>query len=87
MSEELVSLIKRVALENAVAFKGVARAEAVLGKLLGTNPGVRSRLKELLPIIREVTDRVNRLTPAEQAELLSRLGVVEKTEKTLKQCA
>lgn len=85
MSEELVSLIERLALENAVAFKGVARAEAVLGKLLGMNPGLRSSVKELIPLIREVTDRVNRLTLEEQAELLGRLGVVEKTGKVLKQ--
>jgi len=85
MSEELVRLIERLALENALAFKGVARAEAVLGKLLGMNPGLRSSVKELIPVIREVTERVNRLTLDEQAELLRRLGAFEKTEKALKQ--
>ncbi|MEM3646925.1 MAG: glutamate--tRNA ligase [Thermofilum sp.] len=85
MSEELRSLIERVALENAVSFNGVARAEAVLGKLLGMNPGLRSRVKELIPVVREITEKVNGLTLAEQAELLRRLGGVQRVEKALKQ--
>lgn len=83
--DEVRSLIERIALENAVSFNGVARADAVLGKLLGMNPGLRNRVKELIPIIQEITEKINRLTPAEQAELLKRLGGVQRVEKALKQ--
>ncbi|MEM2940929.1 MAG: glutamate--tRNA ligase, partial [Thermoproteota archaeon] len=62
-TDETRSLVERIALENAVSFQGVARADAVLGKLLGMNPGLRSRVKELIPLIREVTEKVNSLTP------------------------
>lgn len=84
-AEETRNLIERIALENAVSFKGVAKTEAVLGKLLGTNPGLRSNVKELIPLIREITERVNRLSPAEQAELLEKIGGVQHVEKALKQ--
>ncbi|MGQ9595845.1 MAG: glutamate--tRNA ligase [Thermoproteota archaeon] len=84
-AEETRNLIERIALENAVSFKGVAKTEAVLGKLLGMNPGLRSKVKELIPLIREITERVNRLSPAEQAELLEKIGGVQHVEKALKQ--
>jgi len=85
MSEELRNLIERLALENALAFNGVAKAEAVLGKLLGMNPDLRSKVRELIPIIKEITEKVNRLTMAEQAEILKRLGGILRVEKPSKQ--
>jgi glutamyl-tRNA synthetase len=83
--EEVRSLIERIALENALSFNGVAKPEAVLGKLLGANPGWRSRVKEIIPIVQEITERVNSLSPGEQAELLQRLGGFQKVEKAVKQ--
>ncbi len=83
--EEIRSLIERMALENAVSFNGVAKPEAVLGKLLGANPGLRSRVKEIIPIVQEITERVNSLSLAEQAELLQRLGGFQRVEKTVRQ--
>jgi glutamyl-tRNA synthetase len=85
MSEELRNLIERLALENALAFNGVAKAEAVLGKLLGMNPDLRSKVRELIPIIQEVTEKVNRLTVADQAEILKRFGGILRVEKPSKQ--
>jgi glutamyl-tRNA synthetase len=85
MSEELRNLIERLALENALAFNGVAKTEAVLGKLLGMNPDLRSKVRELIPVIKEITEKVNRLTVAEQAEILKRLGGILRVEKPLKQ--
>ncbi|MGQ9478554.1 MAG: glutamate--tRNA ligase [Thermoproteota archaeon] len=79
--DEVRSLVKRIALENAVSFNGVAKTEAVLGRLLGLNPGLRSRVKELMPIVKEITERVNRLTLEEQRRMLSMLGVVERVEQ------
>ncbi|MEM2087871.1 MAG: glutamate--tRNA ligase [Thermoproteota archaeon] len=84
-TDEVRSLVERIALENAVSFQGVARADAVLGKLLGMNPGLRSHVKELIPLIREVTEKVNSLTLGEQAELLEKLGGIQRVEKALKQ--
>jgi len=83
--EDVKNLIEKIALENAVSFGGVAKPEAVLGKLLGTNPGLRSRVKELIPLVQEVTEKVNRLSREEQAELLKRMGGIQKAEKTIRQ--
>ncbi|MEM1548143.1 MAG: glutamate--tRNA ligase [Thermoproteota archaeon] len=83
--EEIRVLVEKIALENAVSFNGVAKPEAVLGKLLGANPGLRSRVKEIIPIVQEITERVNSLPLAEQAELLQRLGGFQKVEKAVRQ--
>jgi glutamyl-tRNA synthetase len=83
--EEIRSLVERIALENALSFNGVAKPDAVLGKLLGTNPDLRKRVKEIIPIVKEVSERVNSLSLAEQAELLQRLGGIQRVEKAPKQ--
>ncbi|MEM2487183.1 MAG: glutamate--tRNA ligase [Thermoproteota archaeon] len=82
--DELKELIERLALENAVSFNGVARAEAVLGKLLGSKPELRNRVKELIQAVREITERVNNLTLDQQKKLLSELGPVRLLEKPVK---
>lgn len=83
--DDVENLIERIALENAVSFNGVAKPEAVLGKLLGTNPGLRSRVKEIIPIVQEITERVNKLSLSEQTDLLKKLGGIQRVEKTVKQ--
>ncbi|MDW8034137.1 MAG: glutamate--tRNA ligase [Nitrososphaerota archaeon] len=83
--DEVKNLIERIALENAVSFNGVAKPEAVLGKLLGTNPVLRSRVKEIIPIVHEITKKVNKLSLSEQTDLLRKLGGVQRVEKTAKQ--
>ncbi|MEM3712137.1 MAG: glutamate--tRNA ligase [Thermoproteota archaeon] len=83
--DDVKSLIERIALENAVSFNGVAKPDAVLGKLLGTNPGLRNRVKEIIPIVQEITERINRLSLNEQTVLLEKLGGIKKVEKIVKQ--
>ncbi|MBO3800303.1 MAG: glutamate--tRNA ligase [Candidatus Brockarchaeota archaeon] len=84
MNDIIREIVERLALENAVSFNGVAKAEAVLGKLLGSNPELRSRIKEIILLVREITEKVNSLTLTQQKELLSKLGPVKPVEKPLK---
>lgn len=61
--------IRLLALQNAVRY-GKADPGKVIAKLIGDDPAVRSRIKELQPEIAAAVKEVNRMTPAGQlAEL------------------
>ncbi len=66
MSNELRKLIEAFALENALAHDGKASFDAVIKKLLGARPEYRSKVREIIPIIREIVDMVSSLDPDEQ---------------------
>jgi len=65
MSAEVAEKIRKAAVLNAVKHDGKAELQAVLGNLLGDNPDLRSKAKELVPIIRETVQEINS-TPAEK---------------------
>ncbi|MDO8842359.1 glutamate--tRNA ligase family protein, partial [Methanocalculus sp.] len=72
MDEEARQILKQYALQNAVKHKSVPRAGAVVGAVLGANPELRSRAKELNAIIGSVLADVEALTPEEREEELIR---------------
>lgn len=73
--------IKRLALANAVEHSGQANAHSVLGRLLATEPSLRSRVAELHERIDEIVDDVNLMEPAAQRAALEKLGGAEKPQK------
>jgi len=65
--------IKRIALENAIKHEGKAQAKSVLGKLLGENPNLREKIREITSLTNEITKEINNLTLKQQIETAHKL--------------
>jgi len=85
MEETMEDIIRKLALKNAVAHRGVADKKAVISKLLGENPDLRKRAKEIIPEVMQVISVVNSMdTEAQRAEVIAidpGFFSVEKKEK------
>ncbi|MFB0503810.1 MAG: glutamate--tRNA ligase [Candidatus Bathyarchaeia archaeon] len=62
--------VRRLALINAVSYEGKARKDSVLGRLLAEKPDLRTRVKEILPLISRVVREVNELSLEEQRTIV-----------------
>jgi glutamyl-tRNA synthetase len=83
MSEDLEATIRKYALQNAVLYSGKANPKAVQGKVLAESPELRSRVKEVLPLIASIVDEVNSLAPEVQHKQLEDIDAsMLKREKT-----
>ncbi|ASJ11294.1 glutamate--tRNA ligase [Thermococcus sp. P6] len=69
----LEELILKYALINAYTHGGKANPKAVMGKVLGENPGLRSRARELIPLVGEIVEKVNAMNLREQEARLREL--------------
>ena len=67
--QSIEETIRRLALINAVSYEGKARKDSVLGRLLAEKPDLRSRVKEILPMVSKVVLEVNEL-PLEKQRLI-----------------
>jgi len=65
--------IRRIALENAIKHEGKAQVKPVLGKLLGENPNLRGKIKEIASLVGEIVGEVNSLTLEQQVDTVRRL--------------
>jgi len=78
--------IRKFALLNAVEHNGKADEKSVLGKILASNPSLKSSIKELIPLIKSVVEEVNRMDIEKQRkelmeifpEALEKKKIVEK---------
>lgn len=75
--EDIRAKVLRWALANAVEHEGKARSGAVMGKLMAELPELRSKAKELRPIVEQVVGEVNRLSVESQRARLKEIGPVE----------
>jgi len=66
MDEELRKEIRKMALQNAFEHGGETRDKIILGKILGTKSELRSKVKEISPVISEIVTSVNQLSSEEQ---------------------
>jgi glutamyl-tRNA synthetase len=66
MDEELKKEIRKMALQNAFEHGGETRDKIILGKILGTKPEFRSKVKEISGDISEIVSIVNQLSLEEQ---------------------
>jgi glutamyl-tRNA synthetase len=78
-NQELIELIRKLALLNASTHDGKAQTGAILGKILGEKAELRTQVKELSAVINEVIAEVNALSQDEQKRI-----VAEKWPETLK---
>ena len=70
---EIRELIEKYALQNAVKYKAAPNAGAVMGKLMGEHPELRTKAKEVSPLVKEVLAEVERTGPE---EWLKRLKII-----------
>lgn len=74
MDAETEIFIKTIALKNATEHGGKAQLEAVISKLLGSRPDLRSKAKELMADVRVLVQEVNALSPEQQKGVLEKLS-------------
>ncbi|MDP8022987.1 MAG: glutamate--tRNA ligase [Nitrososphaeria archaeon] len=78
--DELRSLIIKYAAQNAAKHGGKADQVAVIGKIVSERPDLKPKLKEILPLVKEVCDYVTNLTPEKQKELAGEFEEKKKQE-------
>ncbi|MEK0319711.1 MAG: glutamate--tRNA ligase [Nitrosopumilus sp.] len=66
MDEELKKEIRKMALQNAFEHGGQTQDKIILGKILGTKPEFRTKVKEITEDISEIVANVNQLSSKEQ---------------------
>lgn len=74
MDSEAERLVRIVALKNALDHSGKAQLDAVMSKLLGSRPDLRSSIKSLIPDIKTQVSAVNSMRQAEQKRMLEELA-------------
>ncbi len=74
---DLKQKIFQYTLHNAVSYGGKANLGTVLGKVLGENPDLRSKVAETRKLIDEVVKEVNKLDLEKQKEDLEKTGFKE----------
>lgn len=88
MSEnDMEATIRKYALQNAVLYAGKANPKAVQGKVLAESPELRTRTKEVLPLIASIVEQVNSMSVEAQHKELSDIDVTllkrERTERRI----
>ncbi|MBQ8178870.1 MAG: glutamate--tRNA ligase [Candidatus Methanomethylophilaceae archaeon] len=85
MSDQIEETIRKFALQNAVFFKGTANPKAVVGKILGGCPELRSKAGEITPLINQIVAEVNAMGLEAQTKALQEMDssmlVKEKKER------
>ena len=71
-NEELIELIRKIALLNAVQHDGKAQVGPIVGKILGEKAELRSQAKELTSLISEVLSGINDLSLDEQKRIVEK---------------
>lgn len=66
MDEEIRKEIRKMTLQNAFEHGGETREKIILGKILGTKPEFRTKVKEISVEITEIVSNVNQLSIKEQ---------------------
>jgi glutamyl-tRNA synthetase len=71
---EIRELIEKYALQNAVKYEATPNAGAVMGKLMGEHPELRSRAKEISPEVKAVLSEVAAMNPDEWRSRLEKIA-------------
>jgi len=67
---DLKELSLKHALKNAYTHGGKAQLKAVITAILAENPDLRKKVKEIIPVVKEVIEEVNKMSLDEQERLL-----------------
>ena len=71
MDDELKRVIRGIALLNASEHDGKTRNDSIISKVIGTKPELRSRIKDIIPLISQEVIDVNKLSVETQKEELA----------------
>ncbi len=74
-NEEIEKTVRKYALQNAVFYGGKANPKAVSGKVLAEEPELRPKAKEIIPLINDIVEKVNRIPAEEQRRMLDEIDV------------
>jgi glutamyl-tRNA synthetase len=66
MDEELKKEVRKMSLQNAFEHGGKTQDKIILGKILGTKPEYRNKVKEISKDISEIVSTINQLSSEEQ---------------------
>jgi glutamyl-tRNA synthetase len=75
--------IKIIVLKNALEYNGKSRPDAIISKVIGARPDLRSNLKNLIPKITEIVHKINSLSITDQKALLNQIAPTESQKKKL----
>lgn len=67
---DLLVIVKKYALLNALKHDGKADEKVVLSNLLGERSDLRPKARELLPVVSQIVAEVNQLSPSEQSQII-----------------
>lgn len=85
--KDIYNLAKKYALQNALQHGGKANAKAVIGKIVAERDEAKRLIKNVIRIVNEVVDEVNRLDVEEQRRLLEEIDpsllIKEKRKKEI----
>jgi glutamyl-tRNA synthetase len=70
LDDELKRIIRGIALLNASEHDGKTRNDSIISKVIGTRPELRSRIKDVIPLISQAVIDVNKLSIESQREEL-----------------
>jgi len=84
-SEDVVELIRKSCLANAVRHDGKCNSQAVLGKVLGEKPSLKVNVKELVPVVNKIAIEVNQMTLDAQKKELSKYSIEEEVSLVQKE--
>jgi glutamyl-tRNA synthetase len=82
-NEDTEKIIKVTVLKNALEYKGKSRVDTVIAKVIGSRPDLRNNLKNLIPKITEIVQKINSLSLADQKALLEQAAPGESQKKKL----
>jgi glutamyl-tRNA synthetase len=81
--EDTEKVIIITVLKNAVEYKGRSRVDTVIAKIMASRPDLRRNLKDLIPKIITIVQKINALPLADQKVLLERIAPTETQKKKL----
>ena len=70
---EIQETIRKIALLNALNHKGKAQSGSILGKVLAKFPYLKDKVREVMPLIREIVEEVNILSYETQKEEMEKI--------------
>jgi len=79
--EEIERIARKHALLNAIKYGGKANLKAVIGKVMGEAEG---NATEIVPIVREVVEEINKLSMEDQEKEMEKLGIKVEEKKVEK---
>ncbi|MBD3255498.1 MAG: glutamate--tRNA ligase [Candidatus Lokiarchaeota archaeon] len=69
-TEEIEQILWKSGLKNAVKFEGVPNKKAIMGKLMAKRKDLRSRAKEIIPMLDDIIKEISAFNIEEQKEKL-----------------